>query len=65
MVLEKKNTRAGCISISRAVYHALPRRLGSLFHYGGIFEDQDFFTTLRRLDGLLLDDAAASEERFA
>ena len=65
MVLEKKNTRAGCISISRAVYHALPRRLGSLFHYGGIFDDQDFFTTLRRLDGLLLDDAAASEERFA
>jgi class 3 adenylate cyclase len=54
--LEKKSTRPGCISISRAVYNALPRRLAGLFHFGGIFEDRDFFTTLRRLDGLLLDD---------
>ncbi len=59
--LEKKGTRPGCISLSRPVYAALPRRLGSLFHYGGVFEDQDFFTTLRRLDGLLFDDGAGDE----
>lgn len=63
--LEKKGTRPGCVSISRSVYHALPSRLGSLFHYGGMFEEQDYYTTLRRLDGLLLDDASESEERFA
>jgi len=63
--LEKKGTRPGCVSVSRSIYHALPSRLGSLFHYGGVFEDQDFYTTLRRLDGLLLDDASESEERFA
>lgn len=61
--LEKKATPPGCISISRAVYNMLPRRLAQLFHYGGIFEDRDHFTTLRRLDGLLLDDG--SEESFA
>ena len=61
--LEKKSTRPGCVSISRAVYAALPRRLGRLFHFEGIFEDGDYFTTVRRLDGLLRDDAG--EERLA
>jgi class 3 adenylate cyclase len=61
--LEKKSTQPGCISISHAVYSALPRRLAGLFHFGGRFEDRDFFTTLRRLDGLLLENG--SEERFA
>lgn len=62
--LEKKSTRPGCVSISRAVYNALPRRFAGLFHFGGRFEDRDYFTTLRRLDGLLLDEDG-SEERFA
>ncbi len=53
--LEKKSTQPGCVSFSRTVYDALPPRLGSLFHIGGIFEDKDFFTTQRRLDGLLLE----------
>jgi class 3 adenylate cyclase len=53
--LEKKRVRPGCISCSRAVYDALSVKLGSLFHFGGIFEDKDFFTTVRRLDGLLLE----------
>jgi class 3 adenylate cyclase len=53
--LEKKNTRPGCISCSRTVYDALSVRLGSLFHFGGVFEEKDFFTTLRRLDGLLIE----------
>jgi class 3 adenylate cyclase len=61
--LEKKSTEPGCISLSRAVYDTLPKRLATLFHFEGIFEDKDFFTTLRRLDGLLLDDG--SKERFA
>ncbi len=61
--LEKKCAHPGCISISRTVYSSLPRRLAGLFHFGGVFEDRDFFATLRRLDGLLLDDE--SEERFA
>jgi class 3 adenylate cyclase len=53
--LEKKSTQPGCISISSAVYDALSARLGSLFHCGGIFEEKDFFTTQRRLDGLMLE----------
>jgi class 3 adenylate cyclase len=53
--LEKKCTRPGCISCSRPVYDALSVRLGSLFRYGGIFEGKDCFTTVRRLDGLLLE----------
>jgi len=53
--LEKKTTRPGCISCTRAVYDALSVRVGSLFHFGGMFEDRDFFTTLRRLDGLLIE----------
>ncbi len=61
--LEKKSTRPGCVSISRTVYSSLPRRLAGLFHFGGIFEERDYFTTLRRLDGLLLDDG--NDERFA
>ena len=40
-------------------------RLGSLFRYGGIFEDRDFFTTVRRLEALLSDDSDEDEERFA
>jgi class 3 adenylate cyclase len=61
--LEKKSTQPGCIAISNAVHTALPRRLAGLFHFGGRFEDRDFFTTLHRLDGLLKEDG--SEERFA
>jgi len=61
--LEKKSTTPGCISISHAVYSTLPRRVAGLFHFGGIFEEQDFYTTLRRLDGLLLE--GDGEEQFA
>ncbi len=61
--LEKKSTQPGCVSISHSVYNALPRRLAGLFHFGGRFEDRDFFTTLRRLDGLLVENG--NEERFA
>ena len=63
--LEKKSTRPGSVSVSRVVYDALPSRLGSLFRYGGIFEDRDFFTNVRRLEALLSDDSDEDEERFA
>ena len=53
--LEKRSTRPGCVSLSRSVYDSLSARLGSLFHFGGIFDGKDFFTTPRRLDGLFLE----------
>jgi hypothetical protein len=46
------------VSISRAVYDALPARMASIFRFGGLFEDKDFFTTIRRLDSLLCADTA-------
>jgi len=62
--LEKKITRPGCISCSRAVYDALSVKLGSLFHFGGLLEDRDFFTTVRRLDGLLLERSEEEQVLF-
>jgi class 3 adenylate cyclase len=59
--LEKKATKPGCVSFSRVVYDALSPRLGGLFHVGGMFEDKDYYTTQRRLDGLLLE--RSSEEK--
>ena len=63
--LEKKSTRPGMVSISRSVYDALPERMASLFRFGGLFEDKDWFSTVRRLDTLLCDDAAEGQERLA
>jgi class 3 adenylate cyclase len=56
--LEKKATTPGMVSISRSVYDALPARMASIFRFGGLFEDKDFFTTIRRLDSLLCADSA-------
>jgi class 3 adenylate cyclase len=63
--LEKSSTLPGTISISRSVYEALPPRAASLFRFGGIFEKKDFFRTMRRLDGLLLEEFPDNQERFA
>jgi class 3 adenylate cyclase len=59
--LEKKATRPGCVSFSRVVYEALSPRLGGLFHTGGLFEDKEYYTTQRRLDGLLLERSSEEE----
>jgi class 3 adenylate cyclase len=63
--LEKKSTRAGGISISRAVYDALPQRMASLFRFQGMFEEKDVFSTIRPLDTLLCTEPADSDERLA
>ena len=63
--LEKKSTRPGMVSLSRNVYDALPERMASLFRFGGIFEDKDYFSTVRRLDTLLCEDAPEGQERLA
>jgi class 3 adenylate cyclase len=63
--LEKMSTQPGTISISRPVYDALPTRMASVFRFGGIFEERDFFQTTKRLDSLLCEEAADGEARFA
>jgi len=63
--LEKKSTRPGMVSISRSVYDALPQRIASIFRFGGIFEEKDFFSTSRRLDSLLCEDLPDDEQAFA
>jgi len=63
--LEKKSTGAGMVSISRSVYDALPERLASVFRFGGILEDKDFFTTVRRLDSLLAEESEDGIKRLA
>jgi class 3 adenylate cyclase len=63
--LEKGATQPGTISISREVYDALPQRMAGLFRFSGLFEDRDCFHTLHRLDGLLCDDSAETQERLA
>ncbi len=63
--LEKRSTPAGMVSISRSVYDALPERLASVFRFGGVFEEKDFFTTVRRLDSLLDEEAEDGLKRLA
>jgi class 3 adenylate cyclase len=63
--LEKSSTLPGAISISKTVYDSLPPRLASIFRFGGIFEEKDFFRTTRRLDSLLCEDPPDTEERLA
>jgi class 3 adenylate cyclase len=63
--LEKSSTLPGTVSVSRAVYDALPLRISSIFRFGGIHEEIDFFRTVRRLDSLLCDEKPDSEERLA
>jgi class 3 adenylate cyclase len=60
--LEKKATMPGCVSLSRAVYDLLSPRLGGLFQVGGLFEDKDYYTTQRRLDGLLFERSSEGEK---
>jgi class 3 adenylate cyclase len=63
--LEKMSTQPGTISISRPVYDALPARMASVFRFGGIFEERDFFQITKRLDSLLCDEPSNGEARFA
>ncbi len=63
--LEKAATLPGTVSISRSVFDALPARLASVFRFGGIFEDKDYFHCIRRLDTLLCEEPADGRERFA
>jgi class 3 adenylate cyclase len=63
--LEKKSTRAGSISVSRAVYDALPQRMASLFRFQGMFEEKDVFSTIRPLDTLLRAEASDADARPA
>jgi len=63
--LEKSSTLPGTVAISRAVYDALPPRVASIFRFGGIFEEKDFFRTIRRLDSLLCEELPDSAERLA
>src|SRR5271157_1533875 len=60
--LEKSSTLPGTVSISRPVYEALPPRMASIFRFGGLFEEKDFFRTVRRLDSLLCEEPSESEE---
>jgi len=53
------------VSVSRAVYDALPQRIASIFRFGGIFEEKDFFSTSRRLDSLLCEDLPEDQQAFA
>jgi class 3 adenylate cyclase len=48
--LEKACCRPGMVSVSRPVYQALPDRMRSLFRFGGISGERDYFRTARRLD---------------
>ncbi len=63
--LEKLSTRPGTVSVSRAVVDALPARMASIFRFGGIFEEKDYFRTIRRLDSLLCEDPSEEQARFA
>jgi class 3 adenylate cyclase len=63
--LEKSSTLPGTVSIAKSVYDTLPRRLASIFRFGGIFEEKDFFRTIRRLDNLLCEESPDTEERLA
>lgn len=63
--LEKSSTLPGTVSISKTVYDTLPPRVASIFRFGGIFEEKDFFRTIRRLDSLLCEDPPDTEERLA
>ena len=63
--LEKSATHPGTVAVSRSVYDALPPRLASIFRFGGIFEEKDYFRTIRRLDSLLCEDAPDGQERLA
>ena len=63
--LEKSSTLPGTVSISKAVYDTLPSRVASIFRFGGIFEEKDFFRTIRRLDGLLYEEPPDTDERLA
>jgi class 3 adenylate cyclase len=63
--LEKSSTLPGTVSISKSVYDTLPPRVASIFRFGGIFEEKDFFRTIRRLDSLLCEEPPESEERLA
>lgn len=51
--LEKSAALPGTVAISRSIYDTLPPRLASVFRFGGIFEEKDYFRTIRRLDSLL------------
>jgi hypothetical protein len=63
--IEKKATRPGMVSISRFVYNALPQRTASIFRFGGIFEEKDFFSTNRMLDSLLCEEVPEDQQAFA
>jgi class 3 adenylate cyclase len=63
--LEKSATLPGTVAISRSVYDALPSRLASVFRFAGIFEEKDYFRTVRRLDTLLADETPDSQGRLA
>jgi class 3 adenylate cyclase len=65
--LEKQACEPGSVSISRTVRDSLPTKMASIFRQDGVFEEQDLFTTLGRLDGLLSATPSSedSESRFA
>jgi class 3 adenylate cyclase len=61
--LEKSAALPGTVAISRSIFDTLPQRLASVFRFGGIFEDKDYFRTIRRLDSLLCEEAADARGR--
>jgi class 3 adenylate cyclase len=63
--LEKSAAQPGTVAVSRSVYDSLPPRVASIFRFGGIFEERDYFRTIRRLDSLLCEDAPEGQERPA
>ena len=63
--LEKSAALPGTVAISRSVYDTLPPRLASVFRFGGIFEEKDYFRTIRRLDSLLCEESADAHGRMA
>jgi class 3 adenylate cyclase len=63
--LEKSSTHPGTVAVSRTVFDVLPPRVASIFRFGGIFEEKDFFRTIRRLDTLLCEALPDSAERLA
>ena len=54
--LEKKRTSPGMISVSGNIWNSLPPRAISIFCSGGFFEEQEHYSTRKRLDRLFIED---------
>ena len=58
--LEKQVCRPGFVSVSRSVRDSLPSKIASIFRREGVFEEEEFYSTLGNLDALF---SSAQEDR--